>query len=515
MSLGKLLERLQNLPNNVIRFYRGSQTESRTFNDLRSDVLRAADELTQAGVTSRARVGIFADNCYEWVVYDLALIHLDAVCVALPTEIFRDSPMPSLAANYGLTHILAPDSKTHVGSWPIQAIPPSAPSPVPADADLFTIVFSSGTSGRIKALEISRRGTEDLLLSFGNGYDFQSDDSILAFLPLSGFQQRWMVYAAIHYGFDVLVCRPERVFHALRDFKPTIVASPPLLYEAVESKYRSLPRLKRSLFDAARAALKPLPASVRKRLAPLMFRPFHSAFGGRTRFLLTGAAPSKLSTLDFFESIGMPLYQAYGMTETGFLTWNVPKANRRGSVGRMVFEKSLSIADDGEILFQRDPLLCRSYLGLPAEEAAATFVGPNKLATGDLGRFDADGFLYIVGRKKDIIVTQGGYKICPQDYEREIEGNVSVSRAVVLGGGALPALSVVVSLPVGSPMDAQRSVHATIERLNRDKSPPARIRNVVFTDQEFTTKNQLLNRSCKVDRSKVLDTFRTQLLAAE
>ena len=382
------------------------------------------------------------------------------------------------------------------------------------EPDLFSLVFSSGTSGRLKCLKISRRGTEAVVASFGRDFRFRPDDSILAFLPLSSFQQRWMLYAAIHYGFNFSLSVASRLFQALRDMRPTVIGAAPLLYETIEARYQALPASKRRALDVARALLGCMPEVVRRRLARRIFRQVHEVFGCNIRFAIAGAAPIRIKTLRFFASIGMPLYSAYGLTEVGFLSWNVPGKVRLGSVGKEVYPGSLEVAADGEILFSHPDLLSYGYLEVDPEEERKTFLSPSRVATGDIGHFDARGFLYIDGRKKDIIITPGGYKIQPEDLERVIEENAKVGRAVVFGGEDMVGVTALVSLPEGSDQGLQTVVEADIDALNRRLPRPSRITKVVFTSQQFTMDSGLLNHNLKVDRRKVLQRFRGELAPA-
>ena len=110
----------------------------------------------------------------------------------------------------------------------------------PLDPDVFTMVFSSGTTGRVKCLAISRRGTEEQIGCFGHAYGFRPDDSILVALPMSIYQQRLMLYTAVWYGFDILLTTPDRIFHGLTLMRPTLLAGPPLLFEALENRFHAL-----------------------------------------------------------------------------------------------------------------------------------------------------------------------------------------------------------------------------------------------------------------------------------
>jgi len=522
MILTNLMSQLRKRPRQYIAYYEGAALKRKTFGELADDVARTVSQLESGGVTSGMHVGILSHNSYEWLVYDLAILQLRAVCVALPVDHFAASPLEEVASRYGL-HLLL------VGKSLLKTQPPwvctmdlsardgitlrsvSEEEPQQLGPDLLSLVFSSGTSGRLKCLMMSRRGTEAFIARFGHDFAFRSDDAILAFLPLSTVQQRWMLYTAIHYGFNLHLTTPVRLFHALTDMRPTMIGAAPLLYETVEARYLQLSAKKRIVLDAARRVVRRLPSRLRGPVGRIVFKPFHDAFGGRLRFALAGAAPIRRTTLEFFESIGLPLYTAYGLTETGFLSWNMPNGNRMGSVGKQVYPNTLELAPDGEILFRPSTPLAYGYLDVDPEEAAKTFVAPGLIATGDIGRFDADGYLYIDGRKKDIIVTPGGYKLQPEDLERKIEDHAMVSRAVVLGGGDLPCVTALVSTREQSDDRDVKAIRRQIEEINKQLPPPSRIGKVVFTAEQFSIASGLLNRNLKVDRNKVAARFQSEL----
>jgi long-subunit acyl-CoA synthetase (AMP-forming) len=378
--------------------------------------------------------------------------------------------------------------------------------------DLFSLSFSSGTSGAVKCLKFSRSGTSGLLLAFGRDFTFLPSDSMIAFLPLSTIQQRWMFYTSIYYGFNLCLCTATRLFDALKSMRPTIVCSAPLLFETVESHYLLLSPYLRVPLSLLTAIVGALPSWTRKVILKRLYARIYEVFGGRVRFFLVGSAPSRVSTLRFYESIGLPLYEAWGLTEVGFMTWNIPGRSKIGSVGIPVYDDALSIDDDGEIFIKHDKLPCLGYHGVDSEEAKVTFPRPGLMATGDLGYFK-DGFLYISGRKKDLILTRGGVKIQPAELEAQIKANPYVEQAVVFGGDEMLALRAVISLR-GRAADQEESIRVAVDQFNRTAGPSRRIEKLVFTDEKFSRDNYLLNRNLKIDRKMVFNKFKNELLAS-
>jgi long-subunit acyl-CoA synthetase (AMP-forming) len=149
------------------------------------------------------------------------------------------------------------------------------------------------------------------------------------------------------------------------------------------------------------------------------------------------------------------------------------------------------------------------------EEQALTFLGAKGVATGDIGRFDKDGYLYIIGRKKQIIITQGGYKLQPEPIEREIERCFDVSRVVLFGGGELPVLVALVCLQGEDSAEARHRVREHIDHINLKLPPPSRIGRTVFTPIAFTRENGLLTRNLKINRPAVYRLFHSALMGVE
>jgi long-chain acyl-CoA synthetase len=524
-GLHGLLDRLAELPDRrLLRYERGGIAET-TYPALGADIRAVAGELAEAGVQPRMHIGLLGENSYEWVVCELALLSLDAVTITFPVEEFRGSTCEQLQRDYAL-NVLLLSRREHerrraeapwVGRLASSGIEVQALGAQEVeleremDEDVFTMAFSSGTSGRLKCIQLSRRGTEDLIRAYHAAFPFRADDAILVVLPLSAFQQRLMIYAAIWHGFDMHLVDVPQLMRGLREMRPTILAGPPLFYEVLENRFRSLPSFKRWLLLAAGHALQPLPPALRGMLAPRVFAPLHGAYGGRARLMLSGSAPSRMSTLRLFRLLCLPLVQAYGLTETGFISWNVPDRNRLGSVGQLVFPGTVRLRDDGEIVVRYRNQQSPGYFGVDAAEEARTFLPDGSIATGDVGRFDEDGYLYIVGRKKEILITRGGYKLQPEPIEQRLSAHAMVDHAVLLGGDEMPTLAAIVALSATATDRDEAEIRAVLGRINSELPAASRIRRLLFTRESFTAENSLLTRNLKIDRRAIMNHFDAQL----
>ncbi|MCC3767696.1 AMP-binding protein [Streptomyces sp. UNOC14_S4] len=501
-------------------YYRGREIVRRGFGEVHADVLAACAALRVAGVGPGTHVGILAGNSYEWIVTDLALVRLRAVSVALPVDTHRDTAPEELRAAYDLRLLLMSRAeytrRAPAQPWvaPLDApgdatvAPPCPGHPAPGD-DVFTLVFSSGSSGTPKCVMMSARGTAASLGEYARQLRLTARDAIFVVLPLTAFPQRLMVYLAVRHGFDIRLADVPRLHQALTAMAPTVVVGPPAFFETVEHRYRALPAADRRRADRLRRLTRLIPlrtarSCVRRRI----FADLHALFGGRARLLLTGSAPARVTTLRLMEELGFPLYEFYGMTEAGVISWNLPGRTRHGSAGRPLLPGTVGIAPDGEVLVRHDPPRSTGYYGVAA--ATDVYRPDGWTATGDLGVLDGP-YLTLTGRKKSVIITRAGHKLQPEPLERALAERPEVAHAVLLGGEHAHVVTAVVSLRE-PPHDAVRTaLDRAVADLNRTLPEPGRIARLLCTDEEFTAANGLLTRTLKPDRAAIADHFRQQL----
>lgn len=498
---------------NAVWTFEGGEAVRRTFDVVCRDVERARERLNRCGVEPGMRVGIRSQNCYDWLIYDLALIDLRAVCVAFTND-FAQFTAQELCEKYALALLLL-DPKDNGKATDLDPVlyfgndnaevraRSEAPKTSDPEFDRPGLIFSSGSEGGLKGLILDRRGIEACIDAFTDAVRPLRDDRLLIFLPISNFQQRLMYYAAFWRGFDVVVIEPVYLFRAFQELVPTLLIAPPAFYETFESRFYNLPETKRRIVQMIGATISVIPfPALRRRVAQLIFRDAYQMLGGKMRFMVTGMAPIKRSTLDFFSMMQMPLFETYGLIESGTVSLNLPGARRIRSVGRPLPGVRVELTPENEIVVYRDHPISVGYFECSEGEDKRTFIGGGAIATGDVGRIDADGFLYLVGRKKEIIVTGGGEKIHPEVIEARINACPEVERAVVFSRENLPTLAVVV-LP--KRIDDPKS-HARIQRFVDDINRAWRnvnIAKVIFTDHPFSRENGFLRPNLKLDRKRI------------
>jgi long-subunit acyl-CoA synthetase (AMP-forming) len=509
VQLSAILGRLSG-QNKTLTFLADNGEETvKSFRDLETDTRILIAALQRAGVAPGARVGILAPNCYAWVMWDLALIALGCVSVALPQEKPGETPQ-QLAERHQLV-LLAIDPVwidpvwgaadlfdmpylVDISSPDLAADKRARSCPLPQHAPgTHSLVFSSGTTGKTKGLIISAPGTENLVGLYAGAFGVVEQERMLTFLPFANYQQRMTYYLCLYYGADFVYVPFPRMFFGIKKYQPTFIIAPPVFYEAMQNMAQVGPK------PAADADPAQIQAATSARLSSLL--------GGKMRYMITGMAPIKRPTLDFFWQHGVELYEAFGITEAGMVAWNKPGQVRVGTVGKPAETGTVSLSDEGEVVVTRKALLSLGYFDAAQEDIQTTFIGPNSVATGDIAEFDQDGFLMIIGRKKDAIITKAGEKFHPEALEASIGTDPAVKVAVVMGGDNLPGITALLVVADCNNPDQNERIKGQIGVMNLNLPVFQQVKRVMFTDQEFTIDNGMRTKNMKLNRKAIVAAY--------
>ena len=351
------------------------------------------------------------------------------------------------------------------------------------------------------------------------------EDSTIAFLPSAHIAQR-IVVELLPMREGACVCFSEglsKLPHEIRSVRPTFLLAPPRVWErvyaSVSAEIRKKPAAVRRLFYAAvglgseaarfREQGQSPPVWMRAALRVfdrLLFAKIRKRLGGRIRVAASGAAPLGKDLAQFFAAIGMPLIEGYGLTEAGVATLNPLDRPKPGSIGKLLPGVEARIEEDGELML-RSPCLFSGYYNDAASTAAVLRDG--WLATGDLAEKDAEGYLYITGRKKELIVSSNGKKIYPARIESLLKREPLISH-VLLVGDRLPFVTALVTL-TASTADAQAAVAGAVHKANRELADFERIRKFKILDREFSIEQGELTPTMKLRRSRVLENHRATI----
>ncbi|HYL55279.1 MAG TPA: long-chain fatty acid--CoA ligase [Gemmatimonadales bacterium] len=405
--------------------------------------------------------------------------------------------------------------------------------------DLATLIYTSGTTGQPKGVMLSHGNICSNVNASVAVLRASEDDSCLAWLPLSHILERMVEYYFFDVGVTISFAESvDTVAQNLLDVHPTIVVGVPRLYEKVYARVLenalSGSAVKRRIFlwakrvgeawTAHRLAGVPVPLTLRLRHAladRLVFAKLRARTGGRVRFFVSGSAPLAAEVARFFFSAGLPVIEGYGLTETSpVLTLTPLDRPRLGAVGKPIPGVQLKIATDGEIL-AKGPNIMRGYYNKP-DETREAIDADGWFHTGDIGELDADGYLRITDRKKDLLKTAGGKYIAPQPIENTVRLNKFVASAVVLGDmRKFPIILIVPNFENLERWAKERGLayasHADLIRLAdvkakmerevmgglRDLAKFEMPKKVVLLERDFTIESGELTPSLKVKRRQV------------
>jgi long-chain acyl-CoA synthetase len=369
--------------------------------------------------------------------------------------------------------------------------------------------------------------------------DLSEEDRALSFLPLCHGFERMVAFVYMVTGVTMVLAEGfETLARDLKQVRPTVLTAVPRVFEKLHARLLATGReaggLRRRVFEWAvrvaeargrRQAEERAPSawlSLQSRLAErLVFAKVRDRLGGCLRFAVSGSAPLRRDIAQFFFGVGLPLLEGYGMTETApVLTVTPLDRVRFGAVGMALPNVELRIADDGEIL-ARGPNVMPGYFNRP-EETAKTLVD-GWLLTGDIGRLDEDGYLFITDRKKELLVTSGGKKIAPQPIEAALRAHDLVAEAVLVGERrhfpsaiVVPDFGVLATkLGATRPADAAAAralvdeaaaralFQQVVDAVNTDLARFEQIKKFTLLDREFTIESGELTPTLKVKRRVV------------
>lgn len=389
---------------------------------------------------------------------------------------------------------------------------------------LATIIYTSGTTGRPKGCELTHRAfltnADELYLALREAFD-QPESSTVLFLPLAHVFARIAQVACLRYRIAVAhVADPKQLPDALAAQRPTFFFAVPRVFEKLIAEARRSAAAKGArfagVFDAAertaiawtraRESGRPVPSSLRVRHAlfdRLVYARIRTALGGRVTHVVSAGGPLGDELGRVFVGAGLKMMEAYGLSEAICATLNRPGAARLGTVGRPVPGTAVRVDDEGRIEVS-GPNVFRGYFGNPdATRDALTEDG--WLRTGDLGTIDADGFLTITGREKDIIITAAGKNVSPAPLEDRLRTDPLVSQAVVVGDGKpfVGCLFTVDPEVAAAESDVDARLQRAVDRANELVSHAEAIKKFVVLPADLTEEAGELTPTQKVKRNVV------------
>ena len=544
-----------------------------TTGEFHERVVSAAKGLIALGIAKGDAVTIFSSTRLEWGILDFALAAVGAVSV--PIYDTDSAPQAQRIMNDSAVKLAFADNRERFDR--LDSVKDHCPAlkqilmiegnalgaleglgvavsdeelnervaTVRAD-DLATIVYTSGSTGNPKGAELTHKNFVSITISASQAlHEVVLDDHprLLLFLPLAHCFARFIQYASIASDDGVVGYLPDTktLLPDLRSFEPTYLLGVPRVFEKVynAASHKAGAGWKGRLFvkaaEAARIWSRKEQAgeqhtfaeiAERAKYETLVYRTVRGALGPKIKYVACGGAPLSLDLAHFYNGIGLPMIQGYGMTETAapFAATRVTD-NVIGTVGQPAPGSSIRISDEGELQV-KGPNVFRGYHNLP-EKTAEAFTADGWLRTGDLAEIDDEGHIVITGRIKDIIITAGGKNVSPIPLEEEIAKCPIVEHCVVVGDqrpfiGALVTLdpeSLALWLPAHglsteTPVDrlatnaaVREEIQQYVDKANATVSRAESVRKFAVLDTQFTQENKCLTPSLKVVRPAVNRVF--------
>ncbi|HEV2616102.1 MAG TPA: long-chain fatty acid--CoA ligase [Candidatus Acidoferrales bacterium] len=572
------LDAVDKHPNGRAQMYRTAEGwKAYSSAEMLRRVAGLAKALMALGVKAGDHVGLFAPNSPEWHVADLAILGLGAVDVPI---YYNESPerleyiwndagvkvafvsgeaqarkaAASRARIPTLEKIICVDAPEELRG---EFLDYAALIGAANDADiavyrraaagvqpqqLATLIYTSGTTGEPKGVMLTHANLTSNAIDATSQVGYLPGDVELSFLPLSHVYERIFDYTALFHGVTVAYLeRIDDAAKALLEVRPTIAAAVPRVFEKtyaniIEKGHRET-GLKRRIFDWAlrvaeqavpwRAYGKDVAAGVKLRWAiadRLVYSKIRAGVGGRMRVFYSGGAPLAVELAEFFWAVGVPIYQGYGLTESSpVISTNAPGENKVGTVGRPIRNCEVKILEDGEIL-ARGPNVMQGYYNKP--EATREALTPDGwLRTGDIGHLDADGYLVITDRKKELLKTAAGKFVAPAPIEIKLRTSPYITNAMVVGdrrkfvsalivpnAGAISAKALAEGIDLtGKDICAdswvRQLIGSEIERLTENLAQYEKPKRFALIENDFTVAAGELTHALKLKRRVVLQRY--------
>jgi long-chain acyl-CoA synthetase len=538
--------------------------------------------LRSYGVGNEDRVAIMSNTRIEWVLADLGIMCAGgATTTVYPTTEAEDATF--IVRDSGSTVAIVEDASqvakltgadlpelNHVvlidGPAAAEASPPQVtladleeagrqaladdPTMIESIAEtvepdhLATLIYTSGTTGRPKGVELLHRGWCWQGVAQAELGVMVPDDLHFLWLPLSHSFGKTLICGVIHAGVPTYVDgRVDKIVENLGAIKPTLMCAAPRVYEKVYNKVVATamqaggPKAKIFVWAttvgkqvvAHQQAGTPVPGGLKVKYAiatKLVFSKLQARLGGRIRALVSGAAPLPRDIAEFFAAAGLPILEGYGLTETSAGNFvNRPGKVKIGAVGQPLGDLECKLDADGEVLLRGTPVM-RGYRNLP-DETAAVFTSDGWFRTGDIGELDADGYLKITDRKKDLVKTSGGKYIAPSQIEGMFKAICPyTSQAVVVAHGRnFPTMLItldpeaIASWAEGGPLagksyeeivsspEVEAMVDGYVKQLNQKLNRWETIKKFALLTRDLTIEDGEITPSMKVRRHGVEQNF--------
>ncbi len=493
-----------------------------TYSEIADQVMRMAAAIQKLGIAKGAAIGIGGRNTAHWFMADLAIAAAGCISVGLypkqsaehlkyilnhceakavivgpmmdPAE-FMDA-LPAELITIRMPYPDAPPCKLEWDTLVADSQPLAQPVTRGAD-EISTLVYTSGTTGHPKGVMINWANARFTIEGLMKSMPPKKEEILFSYLPLAHMFERGVVeFSSLYLGAQVYFLEHlEKLPEQLAFVRPTRFFGVPLVYTRIQAGV--LKKMPQEKLDK----LLRIPI-----LSSLIKRKIKKAIGlDRAWLIFSGAAPMPKPLIEWFAKLGIEVLQGYGMTENSiYASANVPGANRIGSVGREMHGANTRIAADGEIQYKHPGVMVGYYK--EPEKTKETFTTDGYLRTGDKGRLDADGYLYITGRTKDIFKTMKGKYVAPAPIEGALARNTDIEQLCFVGSELKQPIMLVSLSEIGRNKpraETEQGLITEMEAVNATLEPHEAIGKIVVVKDAWTIDNNLMTPTMKVKRNEI------------
>lgn len=570
-----LEERVERTPDDNLVEYKNAQGEWAAFTaaEFKNKVVALAKGLIARGVMPGDSVSIIAHTCWQWTALDVAIMSIGALTVPVyetnsPAQvkmIFNDANVKMAFAEDDFQRDKIESVRDQcpdlgdvcvIGLGAIDTIIEYGRTVSDAEflereqavkgSDLATIVYTSGSTGTPKGVELTHANFVFITYSGVNSMPdiaMKPNRRLLLFLPLAHVFARYMQFFCFAGNVSLgLSSNLKTILADFKAFKPTFILAVPRIFEKIYNaasqkagagfKGRVFADATQTAYDWSHAQQSggsiPLALNAKHALYnKLVYSSIMEVFGGHVEYAVSGGAPLDSSIAHFFNGVGLPLLEGYGMTETcAPSSVNPTEGYKIGTIGLPLQGVTMGVDEEGELCI-KSPAVCAGYHNNP--DVTKQQIVDGWLHTGDLGSIDDDGFVSIVGRKKDLIITAGGKNVSPCEMEASIMTSPVVSQCVMIGDRK-PFIAAIISLDLAetnlwleskgaeqvADLDeasknpiVRAEVERAVNKANELASRAESIRKFEIVPDEFTEENGLVTPSMKARRQAVVEHYRT------
>lgn len=487
-----------NTINMVTYLSRSGEIVEKKFSELYQDALKVMNYMMEIGLQHGDSMMIVGNSSYYWLVVEVACIFLGVESIAIP-ENFSAVQIMEFMNRYEANGI-AVDPDIFKKNAQISSV--SSNVIVMDDnmlehemtcckvdrekADFKIKVFTSGTTSKIKSFSINKHSTEKMMERLVEYFHIECRDSWLICHPFSHYSHLEYALGGLCSGYNIILVDVTTALLKIKELAPSILISVP------ETYYFFYDKLQRLLADE----------EDRNRREEII----KEYFGGKVKAFLIGAAPSRKEVKEFFTENGFPLYEGYGLTETGMVSIKEPFV-ASNTVGKLIPGIEVITDEEGIIHIKNDIVRTEKYDNYTDEENRKVFPEPGHIVTGDLGEVDQEGYLFIRGRKKDIIILSSGKKINAIEIEEKVLALPHVKQCIMIGNER----PYIIGIVVVDSLSRKEEVLIEVDKLNANLGEHEKIRDLVLEDKEFTVENHLMTRSGKLIRDEIERCYKEEI----